>query len=144
MSAPSIRRKPLLAIVDDHDLFRKATARVLEGKGFETRAFGSVAEFIHSGLLSKVHCLILDINMPEIDGIALQEGLRVTKYDLPIVFCSGTENEKVRARALAGGAVSVLKKPVSSGQLVDAIEKAVAHSHAAHSHAEPRHAPVHR
>ena len=139
MSAPSSPRKPLLAIVDDHDLFRKATARVLETKGFETKAFGSVAEFVHSGLLSRLHCLILDINMPEIDGIALQEGLRSTNYELPIVFCSGTEKEEVRARALAGGAVSVLKKPVSSQQLVDAIETAVAHSRAM-----SRHTPAHR
>jgi FixJ family two-component response regulator len=134
MSAPSTPRKPLLAIVDDHDLFRKATARVLEAKGFETRAFGSVAEFIHSGVLSRLLCLILDINMPEIDGIALQNGLRSTNYELPIVFCSGTENEEVRARALAGGAVSFLKKPVSPQQLVDAIEAAATHSRGASRH----------
>jgi FixJ family two-component response regulator len=72
--------------------------------------------------------------MPDIDGIALQNGLRSTNYELPIVFCSGTENEEVRARALAGGAVSFLKKPVSPQQLVDAIEAAATHSRGASRH----------
>jgi FixJ family two-component response regulator len=134
MTAPLISKKSLVALVDDHELFRKATARVLEAKGFETKAFGSVAEFVRAGILSRIHCLVLDVSMPEINGIALQQCLRQTNHELPIVFCSGTEDEAVRAKAIAGGASSFLRKPVSPQQLIDAIAGAVARS-AAQSHA---------
>lgn len=134
MTVPVTAKKPLVAIVDDHDLFRKATSRVLETKGFEIKAFGSVAEFVRAGVLSRIHCLVLDVTMPEINGIALQQCLRQTNHELPIVFCSGTEDEAVRAKAIAGGAASFLRKPVSPQQLVDAIGSAVARS-AAQPHA---------
>jgi len=134
MTASVTSKKPLVAIVDDHDLFRKATARVLETKGFDVRAYGSVAEFVRAGILSRLHCLVLDVKMPEINGIALQQCLRHTNHELPIVFCSGTEDEAVRAKAIASGASSFLRKPVSPQQLIDAIAAAVARS-PVHSHA---------
>ncbi len=126
MSSAAHPKQLLVAIVDDYEPFRTATCRTLEGAGFATQAFGSVAEFIRSGALVRIGCLILDVTMPEIDGFALQECLRSTNYELPIIFCSGVENDHAMARALANGASSFLRKPVSAPQLIKAVHDACA------------------
>jgi FixJ family two-component response regulator len=97
---------------------------VLEGAGFETKAFRSVVEFVNSGVLPRIQSLVLDVSMPGLDGFALQECIRATKYDLPIVFCSGSEVAAVKARALTRGARSYLKKPVAPEQLIRAVREA--------------------
>lgn len=117
-------KKLRIAIVDDHAPFRNATCRVLDGAGFSTRGFASAADFIRSGSLVGTDCLVLDVTMPDIDGFSLQECLRATNYELPIIFCSGVENDRAIARARANGAASFLRKPVTAQQLIKAVRTA--------------------
>jgi len=124
MQPSPLSKKPLVAVVDDNKSFRTATCRVLEAAGFATSGFRSVPDFIRSGVLLRLNCLVLDVTMPDIDGFALQECLRSTKYDLPIIFCSGLENDRAIARAIANGAASFLRKPVTAQQLVTAVRAA--------------------
>jgi FixJ family two-component response regulator len=136
MPPPHSSSKPLVAIVDDHQQFRRAMSLVLEGASFETKTFRSVVDFVKSGVLPRIHCLVLDVNMPGLDGFALQECIRATKYNLPIVFCSGSEHAEVKARAITGGAASFHQKPVSAEQLIQAVRDACNRSHIA-PHAAP-------
>lgn len=113
--------KPLVAIVEDNHSLRRAMSRVLETADFDTKSFPSVLEFVNSGVLARLSCLVLDVGLPGIDGLKLQECIRSTNYDLPIVFCSGANDATVKARAIAGGATSFLKKPVSSEKLIETV-----------------------
>ncbi len=99
-------------------------SRALETAGFAVKSFSSVVEFVNSSVLTRIDCLILDISLPGIDGLKLQECIRSTNYELPIVFCSGAKDDTARARAMSGGAVCFLEKPVSPQQLVDVVRAA--------------------
>lgn len=110
-----------VAIVDDHEPFRVATCALLKARGFTTVSYGCVKDFIHSGSMARIQCLILDVGMPEIDGFALQECLRDTNYEFPIIFCTGQDSDEAKNRALTNGAVYFLRKPVDSDALITAI-----------------------
>ena len=124
MPSPLFSSKPLVAIVEDNDQLRRAMSRVLETAGFKTKSFRSVIDFVNSGALGRIDCLVLDISLPGIDGLKLQECIRSTNYDLPIIFCSGTRSDVVKARAIAGGATCFLRKPVSSQELIEVVRAA--------------------
>ena len=113
--------KITIAIVDDHEPFRAATSALLRSRGFATVTHGCVKDFIRSGVMARIQCLILDVGMPEIDGFALQECLRDTNFDFPIIFCSGQDDDEAKNRALTNGAVYFLRKPVDSDALIQSI-----------------------
>lgn len=95
---------------------------------FNAKAFRSAAEFLSSSYVGQVACLILDIRMPEMDGLELQHRLAETSQRVPIVFATGHANDNEEKRAMQGGAVAVLRKPVSEGLLFDAIQSALGRS----------------
>lgn len=121
MSSSPFPAKPLVAIVEDNHSLRRAMSKVLEMADFETKSFSSVLDFVNSGVLARLKCLVLDVGLPGIDGLRLQECIRSTNYELPIVFCSGANDDTVRTRAIAGGASCFLRKPVSPEKLVEAV-----------------------
>ena len=71
-SRPSPSASPVVAIIEDNDRLRRAMARVLESAGFEIKSFASVLDFVNSGMLARLDCLVLDIGLPGIDGLRLQ------------------------------------------------------------------------
>ena len=109
-------------------------SRALETAGFAVKSFSSVVEFVNSSVLARIDCLILDISLPGIDGLKLQECIRSTNYELPIVFCSGAKDDAARARAIAGGAASFLQKPVHHQQLIDVVRAACGSAHKSGRH----------
>jgi len=88
-------------------------------------------EFINSWAIARIDCLLLDISMPDVNGFALQNCLRNTNYQFPIIFCSGQDALGDKERALANGAVYFLQKPVRSEELITAVRTACAASAAA-------------
>lgn len=116
---------PRVAVVDDNESFRSAVCRILENNGFAAEAHESVADFIREGGLVRAECLVLDVVMPEIDGLSLQSCLRGTNYNVPIIFCSGVSDHKAQQTALANGAVSFLAKPFEPKRLVEAVRSAL-------------------
>jgi FixJ family two-component response regulator len=127
---PSIPRAPgrarLIAVVDDHESTRTTLCRLLERHGYAACHFGSVAEFVHSNQKSTIACLLSDVRMPGIDGIALHEGLRHTNFDFPVIFCTGHEPDERLGNALANGAFALLRKPIDAKTLIQTIEAACA------------------
>lgn len=119
-------KKLHVAVVDDHEPFRVGTCRLLERRGFASSGFGSVAEFIGSGEVTRIDCLILDVGMPEIDGFALFDCLRETNYQFPIIFCSGQDRNEKMEQALSRDGVSFLQKPVQADTLAEAVRTACA------------------
>jgi len=119
---------PLICVVDDDASIAESTRYLIHSFGFQCQAFGSAAEFLSSSYVGQVACLILDIRMPEMDGLELQHRLAETSQRVPIVFATGHANDNEEKRAMQGGAVAVLRKPVSEGLLFDAIQSALGRS----------------
>lgn len=117
--------KPRVAVVDDDDSVREALQSLLRSVGYRAEAFDSAEEFLLSGRLPEMDCLILDVKMPGMGGMALQEGLRNIKTPLPTVFLTAHGDEAARRTAMQLGAVGFLRKPCSDGDLLDAIRLAL-------------------
>jgi len=117
---------PLVFVVDDDASVRKSLVRLIKAAGYEAEAFGSVGDFLARRPYDGPCCLVLDVRMPGLTGLDLQEALRAAGQRLSIVFITGYRDVPVSVKAMKGGAVDFLTKPVDEGTLLGAIEQAVA------------------
>ena len=115
----------LVSIVDDDYLMRRSTWRLLRSVGFRAEAFASAEEFLRSGLVAETACLILDLRMPGMNGLQLQQHLVMSSNPVPIVFVSAHSSAAEERQALQAGAVQFLQKPVSKDGLLLAIRNAL-------------------
>lgn len=117
----------LISIVDDDDAVRGATESLVRSLGFETRVFASAVAFLQSPSLLETRCLILDVQMPNMGGIELQERLAELGLDIPIIFITAFPDDAVRQRALQGGAIAFLLKPfeVHGQRFIDCLLEAL-------------------
>jgi FixJ family two-component response regulator len=114
-------------LVDDDDSVRKALARLIRTAGYEIKTFASAQEFIESKPeITAVACLVLDVRMPGLNGLDLQDALRAAKVPIPIVFITGHGDIPMSVKAMKAGAVDFLPKPVRAETLLPAIEQALA------------------
>jgi FixJ family two-component response regulator len=119
----SATERPLLSVVDDDEMLRESLPDLLREVGFEARAFSSGQEFLSSEYLDETKCLILDVAMPGMSGLDLQEELKRRGQAIPIIFITGQRDEDIRKRALIQGAVKFLYKPFSDNALLDAVSE---------------------
>jgi len=115
----------LVAIVDDDQSVRDAVGSLFRSMGFRTEPFAGGQEFLGSPNRGAFQCLILDVQMPGMDGLELQHRLAAASFPIPIIFITAYDDEDVRTRALRGGAVSFLIKPFSEDALLDAVQSAI-------------------
>jgi FixJ family two-component response regulator len=118
---------PQISIVDDDDMVRAATERLVNSLGFNARTFASAELFLQSTSLSKTQCLILDVQMPNMSGIELQDHLSQLGLKIPIIFMTAYPEESIKQRAFQSGAVCFLLKPfeVYGQRFVDCIIEAL-------------------
>ena len=119
------RKEPLISVVDDDDLIRKSTRRLLRSVGLRAEAFASAEEFLASEELAKTDCLILDLRMPGMSGLELQRHLANTSNPVPIIFFSAHSSPKEERQVLRAGVFQFLQKPVSKDVLLTAIRNAI-------------------
>lgn len=117
---------PRVFVVDDDASVRKGLGRLLRAAGYEAEAFASVRDFLARPPYDGPCCLVLDVRMPGLTGLDLQEALRVAGQRLSIVFITGHRDVPVTVKAMKGGAVDVLTKPLDQQVLLGAIRQAVA------------------
>jgi FixJ family two-component response regulator len=103
---------PLISIVDDDGTVRAATESLVRSLGFKTRTFESADSFLQSSTPQETQCLILDVQMPNMSGIELQDSLSELGFEIPIIFITAYPDEDVRQRAMEAGAVAFLLKPL--------------------------------
>jgi FixJ family two-component response regulator len=113
-----------IAVIDDDEPVRRALGRLLKSVGMYAELFSSAEEFLRSGRLRDMGCLILDVMMPGMSGVELQEHLIASDTQVPVIFISAHGDEATRARALERGAVDFLRKPFTDEALLDAIARA--------------------
>ena len=116
---------PLVAVVDDDESVRESLPDLLREMGFEVQAFASAEEFLSSGAVRKTDCLILDVAMPGMSGPELQAELSRRRHPIPTVFITAHQDENIRPRLLAAGAVACLFKPFSETALLAALNTAL-------------------
>lgn len=116
---------PIIYVVDDDASVRKSLKRLITSMDFHVETFTSAQEFLRFDRSDRPCCLILDIRMPGISGLALQEELTVENYTIPIIFITGHGDISMSVRAMKKGAVDFLTKPFDDQDLLDAIHKAI-------------------
>jgi len=117
---------PTVYLVDDEESVRKSLERLISTAGFNVLSFASAAEFLNNTPRQSPCCLLVDVQMPGIDGLELQQELNEKKLSIPIIFITGHSDIKATVEAMQSGAVTVLSKPLSNRALFAAIEKALA------------------
>lgn len=117
--------RPLLSVVDDDESVRESLPDLLGEFGFASRAFSSAEEFLLSDCIEQTRCLILDIAMPGMTGLDLQQELRRRGQQIPIIFITAQKDQAIREQAFKQGAFNLLYKPFSDTALFDALNAVV-------------------
>jgi FixJ family two-component response regulator len=116
--------KATVYVVDDEPAVRHSLEALLRAVGLGVRSFASASEFL-AAPVTRPACLLLDVRMPDMDGLQLQKRIAGTDHDLPIIILTGDGNEETRRRSLVAGAVSFFHKPFDDEELLEAIYRAI-------------------
>jgi FixJ family two-component response regulator len=116
---------PLISIVDDDDAVRVSMQRLISSAGFRAEVFASAEDFLHADQLQDTACLIVDVWMPRMSGLKLQQQLATAHCPIPIIFITAHGDAETRAQALRAGAVAFLDKPFSDEVLLGGIQSAL-------------------
>jgi FixJ family two-component response regulator len=119
------RKPPLIAVVDDDASVRKALGRLLTASRFEAVTFGSGRAFLDSLSGSQPDCVILDLQMPELNGLDVLAALARARLDLRVIMITGHDNPESRARCLDAGVMACLSKPLEETAFLRAVTDAV-------------------
>ena len=117
--------KPVIAVVDDDPRIRESLESLIESAGFTAQVFALGEDFLQRENLTETNCLITDIRMPGMDGLALQRRVRLARPELPIIFITAHHDDDLERSALAEGAVYFIRKPFDAGELLRATKVAL-------------------
>jgi FixJ family two-component response regulator len=117
--------QPLIVIVDDDDAICRALSRLLRAQGYRVRTYASPHAYLDESDALSPSCALIDIRMPEIDGLALLRLIRESGIEVPIVFMTATGDIHTIVGAMKEGAIDLLPKPFTADQLNDAISRAL-------------------
>jgi two-component system response regulator FixJ len=110
-------------VVDDDDAVRDSLRALLESAGFLVRDFRSAREFLADTALPNSGCLIADIRMPDMDGLALQQELVNRAIDIPVIMITGHGDVPIAVRAMKAGAVDFIEKPFDADVLIESLRR---------------------
>jgi FixJ family two-component response regulator len=116
----------MVYVLDDEPEMVKALTRLLRARGFGVRGFTSALEFLAHARQPGPACLLLDVAMPEMDGLQVQEQLRQRGDEIPVVFLTGHGDIPMSVRAIKSGAEDFLTKPVNASDLLRTVQRALA------------------
>ncbi|EHY32102.1 MAG: response regulator [Sutterella parvirubra] len=123
--------KPLIRVIDDDDSVRRSWAFLLSGESYDVVTFADANSFLASSDFRRYGAILLDVRMPNMSGLELQNKLKAMGCDLPIIFISGHGDIDMAVNTLKNGAVDFLQKPVNDTRLLEVIDAAVARNKAA-------------
>ena len=125
---------PVVFVVDDEPSVCVALTRLIRSVGLDVQTFASAREFLSADRPNTPGCLVLDVRLPEISGLDLQQKLAEAKVDIPIIFITGHGDIPMSVRAMKAGAVEFLTKPFKDQELLDALQQAIAQDRSARQH----------
>ena len=116
---------PCIVVIDDDQSVQEGVLNLLRSSGFEAIAFASAEEFLSSDALKRAACLVVDVQMPGMGGIGLQNHLATTNRNIPIIFITAHPSDAVSKKALQSGAIAFLVKPFSEADFINGIQTAL-------------------
>lgn len=122
---PCAESNSLVIIVDDDQAMRESLVGLVRSAGWRVTAFASADEFLGQSVPPVPACLVLDIRMPGLSGLDLQEELATTNRQIPIIFLTGHADVPMTVRAMKAGALEFLTKPFNDKKLLEAIRQAL-------------------
>ena len=120
--------KPLIFVIDDDPSVRKSLSRLLRSADYESEVFASASDFLAREAHPGPACVIVDVQMPGLNGLEFQEALIKRRRDEQLIFITGHGDIQMCAQAMKAGAVDFLPKPFKPGQLLQCVERALARS----------------
>ena len=118
--------EPVVYVVDDDEAMRSSLKWLIESVGLRVETFGSADEFLSCYYPGRAGCLLLDVRMPGMSGLDLQEYLANRHIQLPVIIITGHGDVPMAVRAMKGGALDFIEKPFNDQALLDAIRGALA------------------
>jgi len=122
---------PIVFVVDDDISVRESLESLIRCEGWEAETFGSAEEFLSRPRVLAPSCLILDVSLPDLNGLDLQKRIASDRKDMPIIFITGYGDVPTTVKAMKAGAVEFLTKPFENEELLSVIRQSIERSHAA-------------
>jgi RNA polymerase sigma factor (sigma-70 family) len=119
---------PIVFVVDDDVSVRESLEFLIRHEGWQPQTFCSADEFLDHPLPATASCLVLDLTLPGLNGLELQERIAADRSDMPIIFISGYGDVPKTVRAMKAGAVEFLTKPFSADDMLSALRQAIERS----------------
>lgn len=116
---------PIVFVVDDDSAVGVSIKRLLHSVGLEARHFTSASEFLRAKHPDAPGCIVLDVRLPDLSGLDLQQELAKANVDLPVIFVTGHADIPMTVRAMKAGAVEFLTKPFREQELLEAVQRAI-------------------
>jgi FixJ family two-component response regulator len=132
--AATTRATPIVFVVDDDLSVRESLELLIRCAGWQPEVFSSAQEFLARPRVLAPSCLILDVHLPDLNGLDLQKRVAVDRIDMPIIFITGYGDVPMTVQAMKAGAVEFLMKPFGDDALLGAIRNALDRSRAALGH----------
>jgi len=120
-----IKSKPVVFVVDDDPAMRKSLRWLIESVGLDVESYATAHEFLDAYDPDQAGCLVVDVRMPGMSGLDLQEKLNQLKIGIPIIIITGHADVSMAVRAMKSGAVDFIEKPFSDQALLDRIQSAI-------------------
>jgi len=125
---------PIVFVIDDDVSVRESLELLIGCAGWQAETFASAQEFLARPRVFAPSCLVLDVGLPDLNGLDLQKRIAGDRIDMPIIFITGCGDVPMTVQAMKAGAVEFLTKPFSDDVLLSAIRQAIARSHTALDH----------
>ena len=120
-----LKHKSVIAVVDDDQSVREALENLMSSVGLEVKLFASAEDFLDSDTPLQTDCAILDVRLPGISGLELQQRLAAERQNIPIIIITAQGDDKTQDEAVAAGAIAFLEKPVKEEVLLAALKSAL-------------------
>ena len=130
-AAAKSQQKPIVFVVDDDVSVRESLELLIKFAGWQPETFASAGEFLARPRTATPNCLVLDISLPDLNGLQLQKLIGSERTDMPIIFITGHGDIPMSVQAMKAGAMEFLTKPFRDQDLLDAIEQATERDRAA-------------
>jgi FixJ family two-component response regulator len=128
--------EPVVFVVDDDFAIREALSSLIRSEGLRVKTFASAGEFLDRPPIDAPACLVLDVRLPDLNGLALQSDLAAASDAIPIIFITGHGDIPTTVRAMKAGAIEFLTKPFQDDELLAAIRQALQKDAAARAERE--------
>ena len=128
MAASKSQHQAIVFVVDDDVSVRESLELLIKFAGWQPETFASAGEFLARPRTATPNCLVLDISLPDLNGLELQKLIASERTDMPIIFITGHGDVPMTVQAMKGGAVEFLTKPFDDEVLLNAIRHAIRHS----------------